>query len=103
MNIDKKYFDQLAPNMVARVNIVDYQTDKALLLPVNVVQKDATNKFVYVAEQKDKKKVAVKHIVKTGQSQNGKIEVTEGVKEGDEIITSGFQTLQENDEVNLGK
>jgi RND family efflux transporter MFP subunit len=103
MAIDKKYFDQLAPNMVARVNIVDYQAEKALLLPVNVVQKDAKNKFVYVAEEKGKKKIAVKRLVKTGQTQNGKVEILEGLKEGDEVITSGFQNLQENDAVNLGK
>lgn len=102
MAVDKKYFDQLAPNMVARVAIVDYQTDKAIVLPVNVVQKDATNKYVYVAEQKDKKKIAIKRIVKTGASHNGKIEILEGLKEGDEVITSGFQSLQENDEINQG-
>lgn len=103
MAVDKKYNEQLAPNMVARVAIVDYQTEKAIVLPVNVVQKDAKNKFVYIAEMKDKKKIAVKRLVKTGASQNGKVEITEGLKEGDEVITSGFQSLQENDEINKGK
>lgn len=97
MAVDKKYFEQLAPNMVARVAIVDYQTDKAIVLPVNVVQKDAKNKFVYVVKTEGKKKIAAKKLVKIGQTQSGKSEITEGLSEGDEVITSGFQSLQEND------
>lgn len=97
MNVDKKYFDVLAPNMIARLAIVDYEVEKAITLPVNVVQKDAQQKFVFVAENDGKNKVAVKRPVKTGETHNGKIEIVEGLKEGDEVVTSGFQTLQEKD------
>lgn len=103
MSVDKKYYNQLAPNMVAKVAIVDYQKDQTIVVPIGVIQKDAKNKYVYVTQMKGKNKIAVKRIVQVGQTQSGRIEILEGLTAGDEIITSGFQSLQENDEINQGK
>jgi membrane fusion protein (multidrug efflux system) len=103
MPIDKKYFDQLTPNMIAKISIVDYENKNAVALPVGVIQKDKKNKYVFVAETNGKKTIAVKRIVQTGQTHNGKVEITEGLKEGDKVITIGYQSLQENDQINIGK
>ena len=42
-----------------------------------------------------------KRIVKTGQSYNGTVEIVEGLKEGDRVITTGYQGLLDNETVNL--
>lgn len=103
MPIDKKYNDQLTPNMVAKISIIDYQNKNTVVLPVGVIQKDKSNKYVYVVKTNGKKTVAGKQIIKTGQTYNGKVEILEGLKVGDKVITVGYQSLQENDEINFGK
>ncbi|WP_369804157.1 hypothetical protein [Siphonobacter sp. SORGH_AS_0500] len=48
---------------------------------------------MYVAVQEGGKKIAKARPVKTGLSYNGKIEITEGLSAGDELITVGYQEL----------
>jgi membrane fusion protein, multidrug efflux system len=103
MPIEKKYYEQLTPNMIAKISIVDYTAKDVVVLPVGVIQKDKKNKYVFVVKQSGKKTIAIKQIIKTGQTYNGKAEITEGLKAGDKVITVGYQSLQENDEINFGK
>jgi membrane fusion protein (multidrug efflux system) len=89
---DKKEYH---PNMVARLNINDYQSDKAVIaIPVRTIQKDENNEsFVYVADGNKAKK----QIVKLGKEYNGKAEVTEGLKDGDILVTLGYDIVNEGD------
>lgn len=103
MPIEKKHYEKLTPNMVAKISIVDYSIKDAVVLPVGVIQKDQKNKYVFVVKQSGKKTLAAKQIIKTGQTYNGKVEIIEGLKAGDQVITVGYQSLQENDEINFGK
>ncbi len=103
MPIEKKHYEKLTPNMVAKISIVDYSKKDAVVLPVGVIQKDQKNKYVFVVKQSGKKMLAAKQIIKTGQTYNGKVEIIEGLKAGDKVITVGYQSLQENDEINFGK
>ena len=41
------------------------------------------------------KMVAKKTLIKLGQSYNGKVEITEGLKTGDKVITKGYQDLED--------
>lgn len=85
----------LRPNQIAMVKIQDYTAKNVLTIPVNTLQNDDKGKFVMVAEKKDGKMVAVKKPVVTGQLYADKIEVTQGLQAGDQLITDGFQALYE--------
>ena len=67
----------------------------------NLIQTSEDGKFVMVAEHSGNKIIAKRAIVKTGDSYNGNIIITDGLKEGDEMITSGYQDLIDGQEVKL--
>jgi len=88
-------------NMLSVVKIRDYNSPNAVAIPVSLVQSDGSGKFVFVAETTGNKSIAKKQAVKDGQSYNGTVEITEGLKAGDKLITKGFQNLEEGQELAL--
>ncbi len=88
------------PNMVAKLRINDYQSPKPeITLPVKYIQRGTDENYVLVAENG----VAVKKVIKTGHEYHGVLEVTEGLKEGDLLITDGYDLVNEGDKVIVKK
>ena len=83
------------PNMVAKLNINDYQSPQpVIVISVKAIQKDESNaSFVYVAEGT----VAKKRIVTLGKEYHGKAEITSGLKDGDMLVTAGYDVINEGD------
>jgi membrane fusion protein, multidrug efflux system len=90
---------QMKANMVAVLKINDYMSENAVILPMNFIQKDQKGLFIYVAERSGENYKAIKRSVTTGQIYNGLAEITEGVKPGDSIITSGYLDVEEGEYV----
>ena len=95
---DKKEYH---PNMVARLNINDYQSAQPVIkIPVRTIQKDENNEsFVYVANG-DKAK---KQIVKLGKEYRGMAEIIEGLKEGDALVTLGYDIITDGSVIGYKK
>ncbi|MCC2546070.1 efflux RND transporter periplasmic adaptor subunit [Hymenobacter sp. BT175] len=91
----------LRPNMIATVRIQNYDRQNATVLPVDLVQKDEQNSYVYVVAQKDGQKIATKRIIQTGNTYNGKVEVTSGLTPNDQVISAGYQNLNEGQVLSL--
>ena len=89
----------LRPNMVATVRIQNYAAANATVIPVDLVQHDEQNSYVYIVDQEAGKAVARKRIIKTGNNYNGKVEVTKGLTAVDQIISGGYQNLNEGQKV----
>ncbi len=88
------------PNMVARLKINDYKSEKPeIVVPVKYIQKGAEESFVMVVENGK----AVKKAVKIGREYNGIAEITAGLKEGDLLITEGYDLVIEGTEVKATK
>lgn len=87
----------LKANMVCVIRINDYTNPKAIVLPINVIQNDQKDAYVYVSENNVAKKV----IVKLGQSYNGLAEIVNGLKLGDKVITTGYQELVDGQSIKL--
>jgi multidrug efflux pump subunit AcrA (membrane-fusion protein) len=68
-------------------------------LPENYVQNDKDGKFIYIVKQKGKDWIADKRIIKTGKDYDGVVEVLDGLKPGDKIITGGYQNLNSGENV----
>ena len=85
------------PNMVAKLNINDYQSPKSVIvISVKSILKDENNAaYVYVAADK----IAKKQIVKLGKVYNGKAEITEGLSEGDILVIAGYDLINEGDAI----
>lgn len=90
---NKKY----RPNMVAILKIIDYRNDKALVVPVNAIQKSESADYVFLAVNGKAKKADIR----TGKISDGKAEVLSGLTAGDKVITTGFQDLNDGDGVKL--
>jgi len=88
-------------NMIAVLKIVDYKNDKAIAIPVNLIQTDTKGNYVYVVENKADKKVAIKKYIEQQLSYNGLVEISSGLTQGDLLITAGHFSLIQGAVVNF--
>ncbi len=93
----------LRPNQVAKLQIVDYTKNNAIVVPTNTIQEDGEkNKFVFIVDQATKKTgIAKKVVVKTGQSGNNVTEILAGISANDIIIVEGMNTISEGMKLNF--
>ena len=93
----------LRPNQVAKLRIVDYISNKAVVVPTNVVQEDGKgNQYVYtITDIKGKTGTAKKVIVEAGKSSNNVTEILSGLSEDDKIVTEGVNTISEGMQLNF--
>lgn len=89
----------LKPNQSVIMKILDYTTDKAVVIPVNTIQSDENNKYVYVMENKNNKMIATRKIVVLGSIYSDLVEVKSGLTGGEKLITAGYQNLYEGQTV----
>ena len=85
--------NSLKPNMLAQVKINDQNVANAIVIDQNLIQNTEQGQLVYVAVNEGGKKVAKAKQIKTGQSYDGRIAVTQGLQSGDQIVTNGYQDL----------
>lgn len=77
-------------NMVAYINVEDYENEKAVVIPINAVQfSDGGDDYVFIAEGKK----AVVRPIKIGKTHNSEAEVLSGLKPGDKIVVTGHRNL----------
>ena len=81
------------PNQMVQVKIKDYEKKNAISAPINLLQNDEKGKFIYVAITENGKLVARKKVVIVGQYYGNNIEIISGLNAGDIIITEGYQSL----------
>jgi RND family efflux transporter MFP subunit len=85
--------EKLKPNMLAVVNINDKTVKDAIVIDANFVQQSESGDIVFVAGTEGNSQKAEMRKVKTGLTYNGQVEVLEGLKAGERLITSGYQDL----------
>lgn len=90
-------------NMMAVVKINDYTNPSAIVIPVSLVRESTSGKYVYVAKEENGKLVARRQIVSVGSTYNGKAEITNGIAQGDKIITTGYNSLMDGQLIKAGK
>lgn len=97
VEIDLPSAEDYRPNMVSVLKIVDYRNPKAIMIPINTIQSTDGKSFVYVAVADGKRMVARKREVSIASMYNGNAEITTGIGEGDQLITTGFQDLNDGE------
>ena len=94
----------IKPNMLAVLKIKDYSNSEAVVVPLNVVQKTADSKFLFIVDEDNEgNMIAKRREVKVGKNYNGRIEILENLKVGEKIIVTGFQELADGDVVKINK
>lgn len=88
---------KLHPNMSGKMQIANYESANALVVPISVVQKTADGEMIYIADG-NKAKAAP---VKTGRIANGMVEVLEGLNAGDKVVTEGYEELDNGELITI--
>lgn len=94
---------QYRANMLAVVKINDYTNPSAFVLPVSLIKESSSGKFVYVAAEDKGKLIAKRQLVQVGNTYNGLAEITGGIKNGDQVITTGYNNLVEGQLIKIVK
>ena len=91
---------KLAPGMLFIVKL-ELGTREALMIPEKAVMSlgEVQYIFLYNADRGN----VTRRVVRLGQREGGKVEVTEGLKAGDVIVTDGVLKLADKVPVKLGK
>ncbi|MGH8223395.1 MAG: efflux RND transporter periplasmic adaptor subunit, partial [Woeseiaceae bacterium] len=86
---------RLKPGMFGRINIVHDRHANALQVPRGAVVEDGGAETVFVVEDG----VAHRRAIVTGYAQEGYVEVTEGLMDGEQVVTVGQAGLKEGAKV----
>jgi RND family efflux transporter MFP subunit len=86
-------------NMIAKLKINDASYKDVLLVPSNVIQRNADGEYVLTAKGEKTNAVAQKHMVKVGANYNGRTIVLEGLEEGDKVITFGYTEVVDGQKI----
>lgn len=95
INLPQK--EKYKPNMIVELKIAGYTNAKALIVSSGLIQREQEGDFIMIVREGKLKKA----MITTGEKYNGQIEVKEGLKENDQLITMGFQGLQEGDLIKI--
>jgi HlyD family secretion protein len=90
----------LADGKTLRLRIALGGTAEALLVPVGGFYKDTRGEWMYVVEGEDR---AVKRRVKLGRKNTENFEVLDGLKAGDQVITSSYENFDDQESVDLNE
>ncbi|AMS27605.1 hypothetical protein AEM51_11840 [Bacteroidetes bacterium UKL13-3] len=93
--------NDLHPNMVAELKIIDYEKPNSIIVPINAIQQIDGTDNVFITVSRGSQRIAKKVTVKVGKQYNGVAEILEGLNEGDELITTGFQDLTDGQSLKL--
>jgi RND family efflux transporter MFP subunit len=92
----------LKPNQTVVLKIQDYAADRAITIPINTLQSDESNKYVYVMEKQGAgKSIATRKIITIGESYGDQVEVLSGLTGSEMLITAGYQNLYEGQQVRI--
>ena len=87
----------LKPGMFGRVEILLRSNPQAILVPIQSVISEQNQDWVFVLEGTK----AVRRPVKKGVVRDTAVEILQGIRQGDQVITAGHSTLKNGAQVRL--
>ncbi len=88
---------KLKPGMFVRVNIIYDVHENTLLVPKDAILAEDTESAVFVIVDS----LAYRRVVLTGYSNEGQIEIVNGIKLGETIVTTGQGSLKDSAKVEI--
>lgn len=96
----------IKPNLSSKIQIKDYSNAKAITVPTSIISENADGEqYLYIAQNPDKdgNAIAKRVIVKVGLSQGELVEIIDGIKDGDLIISEGARSVKDGQKVAIIK
>ena len=97
---------KIKPNLTAKVNINDYTSENAILIPTSIISENAEGEqYVFVADEAsaEGESIVKRTIITTGKTQGAEIEVLTGLNDGDHIIKEGARSVKDGQKVKIKK
>ncbi|MFI5450927.1 efflux RND transporter periplasmic adaptor subunit [Pedobacter sp. UC225_61] len=82
-------------NMIVVLKVVDYKNPKAIVIPVSAIQNAENGQYVITVVDGKAKRTTIK----AGRTIDGKTEILSGLTQGDKIVTTGIDDINEGDPV----
>jgi len=89
---------KLRPGMFVRANIITAQKDSAIVISKKIIMSGNRGKYVFVVGRNSS---ADDRRITTGIDNQDYIEILEGLKPNDRLITKGFETLRDGSKVKV--
>ncbi len=86
---------QLKPNMLAKITFLDFEVEKALVVPSIIIKKDFKGNYLYIVEKAENGNIARKKYVKTSLSNDEGTMITDGITQGDQVIVKGYNLVKD--------
>jgi RND family efflux transporter MFP subunit len=86
----------IKPNLNARLSVIDYANQEAIMIPLRVVRENAKGEtFVFVLETPEENNgfTTSQQFVSLGKAQNEMVEIIEGIELNDLIVDEGVSLL----------
>jgi multidrug efflux pump subunit AcrA (membrane-fusion protein) len=94
--------NQIKPNQLVVVKIMDYSAKQAVVIPVNLMQTDENGRYVFTASPSSNGRYfARKKQVIPGEIYGDKLEIRSGLQPGEQIITVGYQNVYEGQPIEI--
>lgn len=93
--------ESIKPNGVAVIKLRDFLAENAITVPTRCLSKDGRGEYIYTVKSQDGKQKAIKTYVKTGRTSEGLTMITEGLNQGDRVITEGYNEVANGNEVKV--
>ena len=91
----------IKPNLVSIVKLRDYVNESAIVVPTLFVKEDFSGNYTYIIDKEKGKTVARKTYVTQGVSNNNLTEITDGLTEGMQIISEGYNQVANGTHVKI--
>lgn len=91
----------LRPGMFAEVRTLLPRQDNVLTVPQQAITYAPYGNSVFVVIEKDGQKVVQRRQVRTGSTRDGRVEILEGLEQGDEIVVSGQNKLRNDQPIQV--
>lgn len=89
--------ENVKPNMISVLRIMDYQQPTAVTVPTYLILQDNQGEYVFVVENE----VARKQYVERGMTYNERTEITSGLTGDELLVDQGFREVGDNMRVNI--
>lgn len=94
---------KIKPNLISVVKLKVFSADSLLIVPSILVKQDFEGEFVFVTTEKDGKYYAKKQYVTSIFNSNNSTIISEGLNDGDAIITEGYDQIVNGTEIAIVK
>jgi len=95
--------DFVKPNLIATLKLNDYTSKQAIVIPENILQENASGQSFTFSLQMENDSIGIANFreLKLGKNYQGEIEVLEGLKATDVVVTEGARTIKKDDKVRV--